>query len=673
MKRLLLSLLGLTCVLCGCKVESGIIDGKPVRNINISILNATPDATSATVSIHVLGADLNDYDSWGVTYSETEDVTDGADINAPGTPSDGKAEVRIEGLKEETTYHIWAWAETKDDERTWTLSHTSFKTRMKENYVKLSGNIIGSTYSVDYNTGQQSLEVNGKGNVFDGNFDTFFASYDRSGTWVGLDLGSRHIIRKVGYSPRVGQEHRVELAIIEGANKPDFSDAMPIFMIKNEASSRQMHYGYVNCSKGFRYVRYVSPNDVRCNLAELEFYGFEGEGDDSQMYQVTNLPTVVINTENAEEIVSKEEELSSNVYIISKDGKDVLATSETGVRGRGNASWLYFPKKPYRLKFKSKQSPLRAPASAKKWTLISNYSDKTLMRNILAFEVSRCVGQSYTPFCHPVDVIVNGEYKGCYQLCDQVEAAGGRVPAKDGYLIEIDSYAYQEDLMFTSWSGTPVTIKHPDEDDIIWEQRSFIENFFNKMESAALANNFTDETDGYRKYLDLESFLRNFIIGEFCGNPDMLWSVYMYKDAADSKLYTGPTWDHDLSFDNDYSSHPINGLNDYVFCTKGRSASDAIRRVTERIVKQDSEAKKLLVEIWDKAYNERGLKNLIVYADETTRLIQESQELNFKRWPVLDQQVHMNFQALGSHQAEVQFVKNCINDRLVFFDQLVRR
>ena len=88
------------------------------------------------------------------------------------------------------------------------------------------------------------------------------------------------------------------------------------------------------------------------------------------------------------------------------------------------------------------------------------------MRNILAFEVSRRVGLSYTPFCHPVDVILNGEYRGSYHLCDQVEAASGRVEAKDGYLIEVDAYAYSEDVWFSSNSGTPVTIKHPDEDDI---------------------------------------------------------------------------------------------------------------------------------------------------------------------------------------------------------------
>ena len=531
---------------------------------------------------------------------------------------------------------------------------------------------MGSMYSVDYSNNTQSVTVNTKNNVFDGDFETFFASWDRSGSWVGLDLGSKHVINKIGYSPRITQEHRVQLAVIEGANEPDFSDAIPIHMIKDRADSRVMHYEDVDCSRGFRYVRYVSPNDVRCNLAELEFYGYEGDGDDSRLYQITNLPTVVINTYGMQEIVSKEDELSSNVYIISKDGTDILSTTETGVRGRGNASWLYFPKKPYRLKFKSKQSPLDAPASAKKWTLISNYSDKTLMRNILAYEVSRAAGQAYTPYIHPVDLVVNGEYKGCYQLCDQVEAASDRVPAKDGYLIEVDHYAYDEEVMFTSANGTPVTIKHPDEDDITQEQWDYIEGFYNKMENSVLSLNFLDEEKGYRNYLDMESFLRNFIVGEFCGNPDMLWSVYMYKDAADGKLFVGPTWDHDLSFDNDYTSHPINDLGDYVFCTKGRAASDAIRRVTEKIVKQDPEAKKLLLELWTEAYD-AGIKDLPQYLDKTYLLLKESQELNFKRWPVLGEKVHMNFQALGSYDAEVQFVRRTITDRLVEFDKYVRR
>lgn len=663
----------LSFLLVGCaEPDEPYTPSKP--DIILSLGEAVCDASSVTLTISACGKDLDMFNRWGVTYSESSDKKGGRGLKSTGVPSDGTNEILINGLKDNTTYYIWGWAYTKSDDQVWTEDHITATTAKKPDPkpAKLSGTVIGSRYSVDYTSGSQSTTVNVKNNVFDGNFDTYFASYDRSGSWVGLDLGSKHVITKIGYSPRITQSHRVELAMIEGANNPDFSDALPIHMIKQSAPERQMTYEQTSCSRGFRYVRYVSPNDVRCNLAELEFYGYEDEGDDSKLYQLTNLPTVVINTEGSQEIVSKEEELSSTVYIISEEGTNLLATTETGVRGRGNASWDQFPKKPYRLKFKSKQSPLGAPASAKKWTLISNYSDKSLMRNILAFEASRRIGQAYTPYCHPVDVIVNGEYRGCYQLCDQVEAAEGRVPAKDGYLIEIDAYAWKEVSAFWSWRGTPVTIKHPDEDDITDSQRQHIESFFNQMETAALGEDFTDPEKGYRKYLDLESFLRNLLVGDFCGNTDLLWSVYMYKDAKDGKLYTGPTWDHDLSFDNDYRSYPVNANNDFIFLFVPSPASDAVRDITRRIVKEDPEAKNLLAQYWNQALEEGDLKTLPEYLDQTYVLLQESQELNFKRWNILDSQVHMNFQALGTYEAEVNFLKNCLKERLVKFDEYVK-
>lgn len=673
MKPFLYLFTALSFLLVGCaEPDEPYTPSKP--DIILSLGDAVCDASSVTLTISASGKDLDMFNRWGVTYSESSDKKGGRGLKSTGVPSDGTNEIVINGLKDNTTYYIWGWAYTKSDDQVWTEDHITATTAKKPDPkpAKLSGTVIGSRYSVDYTSGSQSTTVNVKNNVFDGNFDTYFASYDRSGTWVGLDLGSKHVITKIGYSPRITQSHRVELAMIEGANNPDFSDALPIHMIKQSAPERQMTYEQTSCSRGFRYVRYVSPNDVRCNLAELEFYGYEDEGDDSKLYQLTNLPTVVINTEGSQEIVSKEEELSSTVYIISEEGTNLLATTETGVRGRGNASWDQFPKKPYRLKFKSKQSPLGAPASAKKWTLISNYSDKSLMRNILAFEASRRIGQAYTPYCHPVDVIVNGEYRGCYQLCDQVEAAEGRVPAKDGYLIEIDAYAWKEVSAFWSWRGTPVTIKHPDEDDITDSQRQHIESFFNQMETAALGEDFTDPEKGYRKYLDLESFLRNLLVGDFCGNTDLLWSVYMYKDAKDGKLYTGPTWDHDLSFDNDYRSYPVNANNDFIFLFVPSPASDAVRDITRRIVKEDPEAKNLLAQYWNQALEEGDLNSLPEYLDQTYVLLQESQELNFKRWDILNSQVHMNFQALGTYEAEVNFLKNCVKERLVKFDEYVK-
>ena len=535
---------------------------------------------------------------------------------------------------------------------------------------KLTGTVIGTTKSVNYDTGQSSTTVNTRECVFDGNYDTFFASYDRSRTWVGLDLGTKHVITKVGYSPRISQEGRVELALIEGANQPDFSDALPLAIIKQKGTARQMSYIDINFSRGVRYVRYVGPNDARCNLSELEFYGYRGEGNDSQLYQLTNLPTVIVNTEKAKDITSKETYLTSNVYIVSEGGKNLLSTSGTGIKGRGNASWS-FPKKPYKIHFADKQSPLGAPAHDRKWTLINNYGDKTLMRNILAFEVSRRVGMAYTPFCAPVDLIINGEYEGCYQLCDQVEVGANRVPAKDGYLIEIDAYNYTEDVYFYSSKDMPVTVHYPDSDEITSAQKTFIQNFFGNMETAVFASNYKDATNGYRKYLDLDSFLKNFIVGEFCGNTDTYWSVYMYKDGNQGKFFTGPSWDYDLSFENDGRTYPINNINDYIYCSKGSVASDAVKQMVTRIVKNDSSAKARLAEIWGQSKG--SLADLNSYVDQTATLLEESQQLNFKRWPIMNEWVHQNPRIDGSYAGEVKRVKDYITNRLTKFDQLVNK
>lgn len=550
---------------------------------------------------------------------------------------------------------------------------------------KLTGAVIGTRRSVDYSTGESSERVNTKQMAFDGDFTTFFASYDRSNTWVGLDLGEKHVITRVGYAPRQGESSRLVTAIIEGANNEDFSDALPIHIIKEEAPAMEITYADIDCTRGFRYIRYVTAHDKRCNIAELEFYGTPDEGDDTQLCQLTNLPLVVINTENAADITSKEVEINSTVYVVWDNGKQLISDSETGVRGRGNASWG-FPKKPYRLKFSKKRSPLGAPAKEKKWTLISNYGDKTLMRNILAFEVSRRVGLAYTPFCQPVDLVLNGEYKGCYQLCDQMEVAENRVDItemeptdvsgdnlKGGYLIEIDAYAASEASMFYSSRGTPVTIKSPDDDEIVEAQSKYITDFFNTMEAAVFAANYADENNGYRKYLDLDSFLRFFLVGEFAGNTDTYWSVYMYKDRTSDKLHTGPIWDYDLAFDNDSRTYPINNLRDFICLTTGSLANGALRDMIIRIVRNDKAAHARLIELWEEAQaNGIDVASLDAYIDRTVELLNESQRLNFIRWNILNERVHQNPQALGSYEAEVGTVRKYINGRVSGLDNLIR-
>ena len=495
------------------------------------------------------------------------------------------------------------------------------------------------------------------------------SSSNENRAWTGWDLQKQFVITKVGFAPCVNYEKQVELGLFEAANDSTFFDAVPIAMIKENANSNEMHYLDVKCSRRFRYVRYVGPAGLQSKIARIEFYGYEGGGGISEYYQVTNLPTVVINTENSADIDSKTEEVKSHIYIISDSGRSILSSS-AGVRGRGNKSWE-FPKKPYRIKFTEKQAVLDSPTKAKKWTLINNYGDKTLMRNILAFEVSRRVGMHYTPFCVPVDLIVNGEYQGCYQLCDQVEVGPGRVDAKNGFLIEIDGYSDREKVNFMSKMNIPVTVKYPDDDAITSEQLSFITDYFNKMESAVFSESFSDEVTGYRKYLDIESFLRNFIIGEFCGNTDTFWSLNMYKNDKDGVLFTGPVWDYDLAFENDYRTYPINELNGYIYATSGSVAGGALRDLVTRIINEDETAHARLVELWKEV--KPSLLSLCDYVDETAEILEESQKLNFRRWPILNEMVHGNFQATGSYEAEVKTIKDYIRNRLKRMDELLEK
>ena len=535
---------------------------------------------------------------------------------------------------------------------------------------KLSGAVIGTAETVDYSTSKQSTTVNTREMAFDGKLDTYFASWERSYTWTGLDLGTPHVITKVGWSPRNDSqgEKRVLLGVFEGANREDFMDALPLYIITGKGTIGQLSYADVACSRGFRYVRYVGPSDARCNIAELEFYGHEDEGSDSLLTQLTNLPVVSIHTKDNIEPYDKEHQIEALITIISDGGTKLLCDTGT-IRERGNAS-RGFPKKPWRIKFDKKQHVLDAPAKAKKWTLINNYGDKTLMRNLLAFELSRRMGLPYTPYATAVDVLLNGEFKGCYQLCDQIQIHKKRVNITEmtsqditgeeltgGYLIEIDAYANDEPSWFNSSKGNPVTIKSPDSDSIMIVQKNYIRNYFNKMEKS------------WSTYLDLNTFLRHFLVGELSGNTDTYWSVYMYKDRNDDMVYTGPVWDFDLAFENDGRTYPVNSLTDYIYRTKGSCAGN-MRSFVNSIVINNAKAKAKLLDIWDEVRQD-GLNDeyMTEYIDQWEDSLQQSQQLNFLRWPIMNQKVHQNPKLWGSYKAEVQNVRRFMQERFAWMDK----
>lgn len=544
----------------------------------------------------------------------------------------------------------------------------AFNVQAEEQDLKLSGTVIGTLTSVDYGSNTPSTKVNTRECAFDGNLNTYFAAYDRSFAWVGLDLGEPHIITRIGWAPanRNRGDERILLGVFEGSNSPDFMDALPLYIIPEKGTYKKITYTDVTCSKGFRYVRYVGPSDQRCNIAELEFYGHAGEGDDSNLYRLTNLPTVSIHTEDNVEPYDNEHNINALITLIG-DGEKNLRTDSGTVRLRGNAS-LSFPKKPYRIKYNKKHKVLDSPAKAKKWTLINNYGDKTLMRNLLAFELSRCLKMPYTPYGQAVDVLLNGEYKGNYQLCDHIDVKKNRVELIEAQeiqgdtqntacLIEVDARASTEPCWFMSNKGTPITIHYPEDDEITPEQKTYIEDAFNAME------------EDWTTSLDLNTFLRHFIVGELSGNTDTYWSVYMYKHHENDTIFFGPVWDFDLAFENDRRTYPINYKKNYIY-RSGGSVAGNMQIFVDNIVMRDADAKAKLFEIWSNA-REHGIneEHLFDFINQQEANLQESQKLNFTRWPIMNELVHQNPVIWGGYAEEVQNVRRFLSERLLWMDK----
>jgi len=548
--------------------------------------------------------------------------------------------------------------------------------------IKLPANkIIGTDLSVDYSTNSPSTTVNPKSNVFDGNLDTYFASYDRSGTWVGLDLGEKHIITKIAYAPRGDYDEgpqRLVLGVFEGANNPDFGDAVPLLMVTEKPNFNVLTEQNVTCSKGFRYVRYVGPNDVRCNIAEIEFYGYPGAGNNSHFPQLTNLPVISIHTTNAVDITSKDDYVKGIVFIVNNG---TFYSDSLEIRGRGHASWG-FPKKPYRMKLKNKVNLLGFPARERNWTLINNYGDKTLMRNLLAFDLSKRFDMEYTSIGIPVDLIINGEYKGTYNLSDQIEVAEGRVEVQKmapndialpnlsgGYLLEVDAYAYDEDSWFSSSRQyTPVRVRYPKSDEIVPQQYNYIREHYNKMEASVFSSNYKDPVNGYRKYIDTESFLRHFLVGEITGNTDTYWSTYMYKERNNDIFKIGPVWDMDLAYDNDNRTFPINNKAQWVY--QYGSSANGFRALVDRLFTDEAFVSQLSSIYAD--YRDRGLISkdaLLQVVDQYAMELNQSQKINFMRWNILNTYVHQNPRTYGSYEGEVNNVKRYISERIDWMDK----
>jgi hypothetical protein len=380
------------------------------------------------------------------------------------------------------------------------------------------------------------------------------------------------------------------------------------------------------------------------------------------------------------------------------------------MRGRGNSTWV-LPKKPFRMKFSEKFSPIGLNhAKEKSWTLLAQDMDKSLLRTHLAFEYSRALFDPqegyhdskailFTPASQYINVYLtgdyydsstgktrymDGEYLGLYQMSDQLERATGRVAVEKleeadgdnsdkitgGYLIEADLH---EGNHPTAMKKIRFSYKYPKDDDFHQSQYDYISDFLNKAEQSLYGPDFKDPQKGWRKYFDEKTLADFVIIKEFVGDMDGYTSIYAYKRRGHDKLFFGPIWDCDKGWDNDRrvphsQYHPLTSLMIHAgFWMPSNVQDDWFQHLWT-----DETFRAFVAKRWaDKKEELKALTDRVLR--EVPADMPKAIEANFTVWPFYYQYSSEAKMPAQTYELEIQRIRDMSAAREALLDNLFNR
>lgn len=303
----------------------------------------------------------------------------------------------------------------------------------------------------------------------------------------------------------------------------------------------------------------------------------------AQILNKSKLPILVIDTGGSP--INDEPKTTAHLGIID-NGPDVLNDINDpftdydgfiGIELRGQTS-QFFPKKPYGFETRNEDgsnnnvSLLGMPAE-NDWVLHNPYSDKSLIRNALSYTLARQIFD-YAPRTRMVEVMLNDEYQGVYLLTEKVKRDANRVDIAKlrpednegdeltgGYMVKLDKIQDGEWGVLSNYQAPFATgeqfigfiYHYPKTEDITPEQAAYLQNWLHTWEDLLYNDDFSDPENGYRQYMDVESFIDYMIINEISKNVDgYRISTFLYKDkdSVDPRIKMGPVWDYNLSFGN---------------------------------------------------------------------------------------------------------------------------
>lgn len=413
------------------------------------------------------------------------------------------------------------------------------------------------------------------------------------------------------------------------------------------------------------------------NLLLIQVFGYGGASGAFELcvadpgtieVESSELPIMLINT-NGQGIpfqgrITAQMELKyagpGNLTYLNGPSNEYNGQITIGVRGASSSG---YPQRPYKLETQNffgqnNNVPLLGMPAENDWVLLSNYNDRSMVRNALAFHLARSMGQ-YAPRVHLCEVILNGNYRGIYTFGEKIKRDNGRVniatlnfnevsgdDLTGGYILHQNlrgaNNSFQSNFSPIDHPGLDVHFlyEYPTAGDIVAQQRDYIASFIDSLETALYSPAFADPEIGYRRYLDVPSFINYFLVNEVARNNDgFKKSVFFHKDKNSNggKLKAGPVWDFDWAWKN------INECN----VVQGPNGSGWSHRINDcptdnystgwmiRLLQDSAFTTELRCTYEHERMNSLSEASINAFIDSVGTLVQNAQVRHFQKWPIL--------------------------------------
>ncbi|MBQ8500557.1 MAG: CotH kinase family protein [Bacteroidales bacterium] len=409
----------------------------------------------------------------------------------------------------------------------------------------------------------------------------------------------------------------------------------------------------------------------------------EQDEQEKENAKLQNIPVVRITTAGGAGIYDKKNYVDGTITITDPEKmySDVTEfTADMGIRGRGNSTWGW-PKKPWKVKLDEKASLLGMPAD-KEWALLANYSDRTLLRNIVAMKLSEICGFSWTPRMRSVEVYLNDKYQGVYTLCEHKKVSKDRVnidvagendndaeAVTGGYYLEIEE---NQDETTCWWTGMEVPMMFSDPEEPTPAQYVYVTGLFEEFEQVLQSSSFADPSEGYHAYIDVDSFIDFYIVQELTKNIDgnMRKSSFITIERG-GKMEMYHLWDFDLTLGNCgyFDGRVGNGPEGFWirdFNSKGVYGKGWFHRLFEDPAFIDAVQKR-----WNELMPE--FEKIPEFIDDQAFRLEPARKRNFEKWNINESVDWVNFPSLGSYEKELEYLKDFYSDRLEWLDTELNR